>query len=90
MEAHSLPPRRAVQLNGDPHEFLDFIGGKLSRRFVAGEEDLSKRIEALDTAPDPDGRYRVNQFFCRPDTWHFSARRERPATRLWWLTEVPK
>jgi hypothetical protein len=58
----------------EPHEFLDFIGGKLSRRFVAGEEDLSKRIEALDAAPDPDGRYRVNQFFCRPDTWRITMR----------------
>jgi hypothetical protein len=56
----------------EPHEFLDFIGTKLSRRFVAGDEDLSKRIEALDTAPDPDGRYRVNQFFCRRDTWRIT------------------
>ena len=58
----------------EPHEFLDFIGGKLSRRFISDEEDLSKRIGSLDTAPDPDGRYRVNQFFCRPDTWRITMR----------------
>jgi hypothetical protein len=59
----------------EPHEFLDFVGGKLSRRFVSGEADLSTRIASLDIAPDPDGRYRVNQFFCRPDTWRITMRR---------------
>src|SRR5205823_1822733 len=59
----------------EPHEFLDFIGGNLSRQFVSGEEDLSKRMGSLDIAPDPDGRYRVNQFFCRPNTWQITMRR---------------
>jgi hypothetical protein len=59
----------------EPHEFLDFVGGKLSRRFVSGEKDLSERIASLDMAPDPDGRYRVNQFFCRPNTWRITMRK---------------
>lgn len=31
--------------------------------------DLERRLEKLDCAPDPDGRYRVNDFFCFDDTW---------------------
>ncbi len=59
----------------EPHEFLDFVGGRLSRRFVQGEADLEQRLTQLDTRPDPDGRYRVNEFFCRADTWQITMQR---------------
>jgi hypothetical protein len=29
----------------------------------------------LDRTPDPDGRYRVNEFFCHADTWQPTMRR---------------
>jgi hypothetical protein len=53
----------------DPHEFLAFVSGRLSREFVRGPDDLRARLAALDRSPDPDGRYRVNEFFCHDDTW---------------------
>ncbi len=53
----------------EPHEFLEFMGGELSRRFVRGGEDLERRLASADRGPDPDGRYRVNEFFCHADTW---------------------
>ena len=53
----------------EPHEFLDFVGGDLSRRFVRGGDDLQARLGAIERGPDPDGRYRVNEFFCYADTW---------------------
>jgi hypothetical protein len=28
----------------------------------------------LDRMPDPDGRYRVNQFYCRGDSWQMTVR----------------
>jgi hypothetical protein len=56
----------------EPHEFLDFISGRLSRQFMQGEADLERRITDLDRKPDPDGRYRVNEFFCRADTWQMT------------------
>jgi hypothetical protein len=58
-----------------PHEFLEFIGGRLSRQFVQGETDLERRLSALDTRPDPDGRFRVNEFFCHADTWQMTMQR---------------
>jgi hypothetical protein len=53
----------------EPHEFLDFVGGDLSRQFVRGGDDLQARLAAIERGPDPDGRYRVNEFFCYADTW---------------------
>lgn len=57
-----------------PHEFLEFIGGRISRGFVSDEADLAKRVAAIDLKPDPDGRYRINQFFCHPDSWQMTMR----------------
>jgi hypothetical protein len=37
--------------------------------YVQDAADLERRLEKLDCAPDPDGRYRVNDFFCFDDTW---------------------
>jgi hypothetical protein len=59
----------------EPHEFLDFLGSRLARQFVQGEADLERRLSQLDTRPDPDGRYRVNEFFCYADTWQMTMRR---------------
>lgn len=56
----------------EPHEFLDFLSGGLARRFVSGAEDLARRLQTADRLPDPDGRYRINEFFCRNDTWQMT------------------
>lgn len=53
----------------EPHEFYDFLGGRLSRSFVKSDDDLARRMDRIDMRPDPDGRYRVNEFFCHADTW---------------------
>ena len=59
----------------EPHEFLEFVGGRLSRQFVRDAADLERRIGAMARGPDPDGRYRVNEFFCHADTWQPTMRR---------------
>jgi hypothetical protein len=53
----------------EPHEFLDFLSGKLSRRFIDNSQTLDLRISEMELAPDHDGRFRVNDFFCHEDTW---------------------
>jgi hypothetical protein len=53
----------------EPHEFLDFLSGKLARRFIDGALALDQRRSEMDTKPDQDGRFRVNDFFCHSDTW---------------------
>lgn len=52
-----------------PDEFLDFLGGRLDRRFVHDERELERRLAALRGGADPDGRHRVDSFLCRTDTW---------------------
>jgi hypothetical protein len=53
----------------EPHEFMGFVRGQLARRYIHGRADLERQLAALDLRPDFDGRYRVNEFFCRDDTW---------------------
>lgn len=53
----------------EPHEFYDYIGGNLSRYFINSEEELNQKISDIDYKPDPDGNYRVNDFFCKTDSW---------------------
>jgi hypothetical protein len=53
----------------EPHEFLDFVSGRLSRRFIDGEASLDLRMRERDVAADRDLRFRVNEFFCYDDTW---------------------
>jgi hypothetical protein len=53
----------------DPGDFLRFAAGDIASSFVTTPEDLQRRLATLDTAPDPDGRYRVNEFCCRDSSW---------------------
>jgi len=57
-----------------PHELLEFVGGKISRRFVADPGQLAQQVTSLDLQPDPDGRFRINQFFCHRDSWQSTMR----------------
>lgn len=55
----------------EPHEFLDFLTGKLDRRFIDGRQTLELRLAEVDMQPDRDGRFRVNDFFATmiPCAW---------------------
>jgi hypothetical protein len=53
----------------EPDEFVDFILGRLPRRFINDQAALDRRLHDLDLAPDGDGRYRINEFLCHEDTW---------------------
>jgi hypothetical protein len=59
----------------EPHELLDFASGKLARRFIDGPPALEQRMAERDTAPDADGRYRVNDFFCYDNAWRLALTR---------------
>jgi len=59
----------------EPHEFLDFLSGRLARNFIHGADDLARRMAALDLLPDPDGRFRVNELFCDAGAWQLAVGR---------------
>ncbi|MGH7887396.1 MAG: hypothetical protein ACREPG_06000, partial [Candidatus Binatia bacterium] len=58
-----------------PHEFLDFLGGKLARRFIDSGRTLDVRVDQMELAPDREGQYRVTEFFCHDDTWKLTLAR---------------
>lgn len=53
----------------DPEDLLRFLQGRLASLFVRDQADLARRLAELDEARDPDGRFRVNEFYCHDDTW---------------------
>jgi hypothetical protein len=53
----------------DPGDIVTFAAGRLRERFVQNAADLQRRLRQLDEKRDPDGRFRVNEFFCHDDTW---------------------
>lgn len=59
----------------EPHEFLDFLGGKLARRFIDSGQTLDLRMNQMDLHPDKDGQFRVSEFFCHEDTWKLTLAR---------------
>jgi hypothetical protein len=56
----------------EPHEFFEFLSGRLSRAFVKDREDLENRFLRHIAGPDPDGLYRIEDFFCHLDTWQMT------------------
>ncbi len=53
----------------DPGDYLRYLTGRLAEHFIKSRRDLKARLAALDLRPDPDQRYRINDFCCREDTW---------------------
>jgi hypothetical protein len=59
----------------EPHEFLEFVQRRLARRFVRDRADLDQRLAARDRGRDPDGRFRLEEYFCHDDTWRMTVQR---------------
>ena len=53
----------------EPHEFMDYVGGKLSHNFIDSAEKLETTLADCKKHPDHDSRFRVQEFFCYGDTW---------------------
>jgi len=58
----------------EPDELMAFWSGKLRQGFVVSPNDLETRLQNLDEQRDPDGRYRINEFFCHDNTWRATVR----------------
>jgi hypothetical protein len=53
----------------DVDEALAFAHGEIESGYIADRAGLDRRLERLQGRTDPDGRYRVEEFFCFDDTW---------------------
>ena len=59
----------------EPHEFIDFVGGRLTRRFIDTGRTLDLRMSQMDLAADGEGQFRISEFFCHDDTWKMTLAR---------------
>jgi hypothetical protein len=53
----------------DPGDVLRFVTGDIDAGFITSQDDLTRRLATMDGEPDRDGRFRINEFCCRDDTW---------------------
>ncbi len=53
----------------DPGDVLRFLTGDIDAGFITSQDDLTRRLATMDVEPDRDGRFRINEFCCRDDTW---------------------
>lgn len=53
----------------DAGDYLRWLSGRMDELFVTSRPGLDARLAAMDSRPDPDGRYRINEFCCRDSTW---------------------
>lgn len=65
MAAHTIDPAKAA----------NFLRGRMKDGFVPNAEVLNRRVNNFDDEPDPDGRYRINEFFCFCDIWQLAVQR---------------
>jgi len=56
----------------EPHEFFEFLSGHLTRAFVRDRDDLARRLADNVPSPDPDGLFRIEDFYCFEDTWRMT------------------
>lgn len=53
----------------DGEDLFMFLDRRLPERFVGSPSDVASRLASFDTAPDADGRFRVNECYCHDSTW---------------------
>ena len=59
----------------EPYEFFEFLSGRLTRAFIKDRDDLDGRLPESTAIPDPDGLFRIEDFFCHDDTWQMTVSR---------------
>lgn len=58
----------------DPYELYQFLSRNIQSIFIRSDQQVKNHLEDVDNEADPDGRYRINEFFCLDDTWESVAR----------------
>jgi len=66
---HLIAGTDSIVINLDISELAHMVTMRSRTLYVSDKANLERRLAGLDTAPDPDGRYRTNDFFCFDDTW---------------------
>ena len=67
---HEIGGPDMVDLNVNPYESLMFLSNRLHELFLPLAPSLAQLKARLQTAPDHEGRYRINEVFCFNTAWH--------------------
>jgi len=59
----------------EPHDLNDFFRGRMETRFISSQKNLETKLHNLDTQRDPDGRFRIHEFFAYDNTWLFTVQK---------------
>ena len=71
---HQIGGPDMVDLNVDPYEASMFLSNRLHELFLPMAPSLSQLQEHLQTAPDREGRYFINEVFCFNTAWRSTVR----------------
>jgi hypothetical protein len=58
-----------------PHDFYDFISGRLARRFLSSQVDIGMLPATQHAKRDPDGLFRVESYYCGASRWQDAVER---------------
>lgn len=73
---HLIASSDVTNLTVEPHELYYFLKNKgTTDQFIKTQEELEIALSRKDITPDPDGRYRINEFFCYKNTWRQAVQR---------------
>jgi hypothetical protein len=53
----------------EPHELFLFLRRRVRNLFISDSETLADHTAKIDDQPDPDSRFRINEFFCFSNVW---------------------
>ncbi|MDQ3259574.1 MAG: hypothetical protein M3Q00_02110 [Pseudomonadota bacterium] len=53
----------------EPDELVQFLSGRLGDAYIADAATLTSKLQRAAGVPSADGRYALNDFFCRDNTW---------------------
>ena len=53
----------------EPDELVQFLSGRLGDAYIADAATLTAKLQRAAGGPSADGRYALNDFFCRDNTW---------------------
>jgi hypothetical protein len=66
---HQIGGPDMVAMNVDPYESMMFLANRLHELFLPAAASLAQLQSSLVTAPDREGRYRINEVFCFNTAW---------------------
>ena len=73
----------------EPNAFYAFLNRKLNDEFVKSQADLDRRTDGSPVEQEPDGTYRLENFYCHADTWRMAvAHLRNRRIRFSWISEA--